>query len=126
MILGIGLDIVDKSRMEELWQRQGNRLIQRILTAKERGRLPRQQIRLIEYLAGRYAAKEAFAKATGLGIGAALSFQQIEILADPRGKPQISVTQDWHAFHYPGMEIKLHVSITHEKNYAAAQVIIEG
>ena len=74
MIKGIGIDIIELSRIQEIMSRQ-NKLIDRILTANEKQlfeELP--MTRKIEFLAGRFAAKEAFSKAAGTGIGGQLSF----------------------------------------------------
>ncbi|MBM7715821.1 holo-ACP synthase [Siminovitchia sp. FSL H7-0308] len=115
MIAGIGLDLVELDRIERLRQSQP-RFPGRILTQKELMQydtLPAK--RKTEFLAGRFAAKEAFAKALGTGIGKGISFMDIEIGSQSSGKPFIAK---------PAMG-KSHVSITHTKQYAAAQVIIE-
>src|SRR5690625_5305151 len=81
MIKGIGIDIIELNRIEESVHKN-ERFIKRILTDKELdvyNHLQRKR-RKLEFLAGRFAAKEAFAKATGRGIGK-LSFQHIEILS---------------------------------------------
>lgn len=116
MIKGIGVDITELDRMESLINRQP-RLKERILTESEilifeklNGR------RKVEYFAGRFAAKEAFSKANGTGIGKHLSFLDIEIISDDKGKPVISK---------PFSE-GVHLSISHSRDYAVAQVVIEG
>ncbi|MCM3676781.1 holo-ACP synthase [Peribacillus simplex] len=116
MIRGIGVDITELDRMETLINRQP-RLKERILTESEilifeklNGR------RKVEYFAGRFAAKEAFSKANGTGIGKHLSFLDIEIISDDKGKPVISK---------PFSE-GVHLSISHSRDYAVAQVVIEG
>jgi holo-[acyl-carrier protein] synthase len=115
MIKGIGLDIVELKRIQALLERQP-KFIERILTPAERQiYASRHGLRKVEYAAGRFAAKEAFAKARGTGIGRALSFQDVEIKSDISGKPYINK---------PGTK-GVHLSITHTKEYAAAQVIIE-
>ncbi|AXN39248.1 holo-ACP synthase [Peribacillus butanolivorans] len=115
MIKGIGVDITELDRMETLIKRQP-RFKNRILTDKEilifeklNGR------RRIEYFAGRFAAKEAFSKAYGTGIGKHLSFLDIEVITDEKGKPLISK---------PFSE-GVHLSISHSRDYAVAQVVIE-
>jgi holo-[acyl-carrier protein] synthase len=115
MIKGIGIDIVEISRIEEMIKKQG-KFPERILTSNELDCFQSfSGKRKAEYLAGRFAAKEAFSKAYGTGIGSALSFQDMEIMADERGKPYFS---------RPDMK-GIHLSITHSREYAAAQVIIE-
>ncbi|KRG09410.1 holo-ACP synthase [Lederbergia galactosidilytica] len=115
MIKGIGLDIVEINRIEAVSKRQ-NKLPFRVLTEAEREiYFALGEIRKVEFLAGRFAAKEAYAKARGTGIGSQLSFLDIEILPDTLGKPQIRKP----------LFGKAHLSITHTEQYAAAQVIIE-
>lgn len=117
MIFGIGIDIVELSRIETMLSRQA-RFPQRILTEAEYARFTAlSDKRKIEFLAGRFAAKEAFSKAYGTGIGSRLSFQDIETAKDLSGKPVLACAKlDGAA---------AHVSITHTKEYAAAQVVIE-
>lgn len=116
MIIGIGLDIVEVERIANLSIRQ-ERFSKRILTVNELKSYERlSNRRKVEYLAGRFAAKEAYAKARGTGIGSHLSFLDIEIGTDENGKPWIVKPE----FARP------HVSITHTHQYAAAQVVIEG
>lgn len=116
MINGIGIDIIELSRIKKAMNKN-EKFIHRVLTIKEREvflRLKKERRRL-EYLAGRFAAKEAFAKATGKGIGK-LSFQHIEVLSSHQGAPKMSVKG------YEQDEI--FISISHSKDYAVAQVVI--
>lgn len=116
MIKGIGVDIIDIARIEKSLT-NSDRLAKRVLTIKELKIFEsyNNQRRKTEFLAGRFAAKEAFAKAHGTGIGQ-LSFQHIEILANELGAPQIT------AKGYDSE--KLFVSISHSELFAVAQVII--
>ncbi len=117
MIKGIGIDLIELERIRVSMQRN-DRLMKRILTKDEQCIFNKLQSdrRQLEFLAGRFAAKEAFAKACGRGIGK-LSFQHIEILPSTSGAPTITVA---------GYEKdNIFVSITHTKQYAAAQVVIE-
>ncbi|MEW9677259.1 holo-ACP synthase [Lentibacillus sp. L22] len=117
MIRGIGLDMIELSRIRRNIERDSG-LIERVLTDKEQDKLHSftSISRKTEFLAGRFAAKEAFAKAVGTGIGD-LSFHDIEVLTGSAGAPEITVKgyDDVHVF----------ISITHTKEYAAAQVVIE-
>lgn len=117
MIKGIGIDLIELDRIRKSLE-QGEQLIQRILTDKEKEAFYElnSQKRKIEYLAGRFAAKEAFAKATGDGIGK-LSFKDIEILKNEKGAPTITALGYEH--------YKIFISITHTSDYAAVQVVIE-
>ncbi len=115
MIVGMGIDIIELERVKNILERKP-KFVKRILTADEEKYFSSlSENRKIEWFAGRFSAKEAFSKAYGTGIGEKLSFQDISIVPDRNGKPVIQ-----HPF---GM--KAHVSITHTKQYAAAQVILE-
>ena len=115
MISGIGIDIVELSRIEELSNRQP-KFVDRILTNKEKEKYDTYKgRRKTEYLAGRFAAKEAFSKAVGTGIGESLSFLDIEIQSNEKGQPSIVK---------PFSE-GVYLSISHSQDYAAAQVVIE-
>ncbi|TRM11363.1 holo-ACP synthase [Lentibacillus cibarius] len=117
MIIGIGMDIIELERIEGSVKRN-SRFPDRILTEKEKEQyaMLANDRRRAEYLAGRFAAKEAFSKACGRGIGA-IGFRDVEIIRNENGAPKIRV---------PGYEqMNLFVSITHSRDYAAAQVLIE-
>ncbi|MCD8503345.1 MAG: holo-ACP synthase [Bacillaceae bacterium] len=115
MIIGTGIDLVELVRIEDAYHRQP-KFAERILTGKERALFHKLKgRRAIEFLAGRFAAKEAYVKARGTGIGKKNGWQCIDVLPDEKGKPVIFVN---------GIE-KVHVSISHSKDYAIAQVIIE-
>ncbi|AST94126.1 holo-ACP synthase [Sutcliffiella cohnii] len=116
MIKGIGIDIIELSRIEKLMERQPS-FINRILADEERTQFHTLKgKRKLEFLAGRFAAKEAFSKAYGTGIGKHLSFHDIVIANEPTGKPYIQK---------PVGE-NIHLSISHSEQYAVAQVIIES
>lgn len=117
MIKGIGIDLIELARIKDSIK-QNVRLTKRILTESEQSLLSaiNGEQRKVEFIAGRFAAKEAFSKAAGTGIGK-LSFRDIEIIPGESGAPQIKVD---------GFEkYELFISISHGKDYAVAQVIIE-
>jgi holo-[acyl-carrier protein] synthase len=111
MILSVGLDLVEVARIAEAMEKPG--FLERILTPAERA-----QIHTALRVAGRWAAKEAVAKAVGLH----LSWQDVEILNDANGKPQIEIRHaDWNP-----AQRRIHLSITHEKGTAAAVAVLES
>lgn len=115
MIIGIGMDLVEIERIEQLRFKQ-TRFPVRILTRAELDVYETlNEKRKTEFLAGRFAAKEAYSKARGTGIGSELSFLEIEITTDGKGKPMITKPEFG----------RVHLSISHTKSYATAQVIIE-
>lgn len=117
MITGIGLDVVELERIEKI-DRRSEKFRLRILTTKELNIYKGYSAsRRIEFLAGRFAAKEAFAKAKGTGIGASCNFVDIEILPNEQGKPELF---------FKGYAVNGFISITHTKTIAAAQVILQA
>jgi phosphopantetheine--protein transferase-like protein len=106
----VGIDIVDISRMEGIMKRFGDRFLNRVFTDKELDYV-RKRMRIQESLAGRFAAKEAFIKAYGETAG----LKEIEVLQQG-GKPYIE---------FRG-RIYREVSISHERAYAVAVVVIGG
>ena len=90
-MLGIGTDIVEIPRIERVWDRHGPRFAERILTPAERETLGDQTFPW-RFLAKRFAAKEAIAKALGTGIGVSLSWQDLEIRRLPSGAPEVHLS----------------------------------
>ena len=111
MILGVGVDIAKNKRFAS-WLRNEKKIL-RFFHKKE---IDFSKI-TVQMLASRFAAKEAFSKALGTGIGKELSFQDIEILPNKQNKPVIKTEN------YSGA---VHLSISHSKNAAIAQVILEN
>lgn len=131
MIVGLGTDIVEVARIEARVpvagekELQTNRLAKRVLTPSELDIFIKSS-NPGRYLAKRFAAKEAAAKALGTGIGRGVSFQHIEISNDDNGAPKITFT-DGAAQRLVLLGGKSgHVSIADEKHYATATVILES
>lgn len=124
-IIGIGTDIVEVERIAAVLARHAESFNSRLLTEKELA-LAAKKGNPATFYAGRWAAKEACAKALGCGIGASCNFTDIEILNDVSGKPQITLTGSGKsAFEHLGGK-KIMLSISHERHYAVATVIISG
>src|ERR1041385_360357 len=100
MIVGLGLDLVEIARIEEAMENP--RFIFRVLTDAERA-----MCRTPQCVAGRWAAKEAIAKAIGLP----LMWQEVEILPDETGAPRVKITNT----SFDPVRLRIHVSITHER-----------
>lgn len=116
MIAGIGVDILDLDHMESVCQKQPS-IYKKILTSRELEIYEkRSEKRKLEFLAGRYAAKEAFSKAMGTGIGKTVTFQNVTILNNERGQPYV--------YESP-FEGNVFISISHSKQAAVAQVVLE-
>ena len=121
MIVGIGTDIVEIARLAKSLENVKAHCFSAAEIAyccKFRDPLP--------HFAGRWAAKEAFAKAIGSGFGCDCAWEDLEILNDERGKPVVNITGTaLQIFEKIGGKT-IHLSISHEKNYATAFVILEG
>lgn len=87
-MLAIGTDLLDSRRLEGTLARHGERFIQRILTPAEQ-QLYYQRGATLNFLAKQFAAKEALAKALGTGIAKGVGFQQLEVLRNEQGAPQV-------------------------------------
>ena len=125
MIAGIGVDIAETSRIERLAERYGDRFVERILTPSERAEFERRG-RPVNYLATRFAAKEAVAKALGTGIGKQLSFQSIEIKNDAAGRPLLKLLDGVDRAILGRDDVKALLSISDERRYAVAMVVLEA
>jgi len=128
MIIGIGHDIVQVDRIAAVLEgKAGKRFMERIFTSHERELAERYiGARLYQFAAGRFAAKEAVAKAFGTGLGAVLSFTDIELSKDASGKPCCSLTFGaWERLGLSPEQVKLHVTITHEHHLASAFAVVE-
>ncbi|MEC8307061.1 MAG: holo-ACP synthase [Chlamydiota bacterium] len=114
---GIGTDIVAISRIAHLLERFPKRFVRRILTPDEKRRAD-QLADPLPFIAGRFSAKEALAKALGSGIGSLLRWKEIEILNHPiTGSPRITLLGEaQQRFDFPQMR----VSISHCREYAIA------
>ena len=123
MIYGIGIDIVKVERMREAVRKWEERFLQRVFTPDE-----------IEYcyhkrdpfpsLSVRFAAKEAVIKASGSGVS--IPLVDIEVVNDERGNPTIQPGGALRAFFRENALSKVHLSLSHEKEYGIAFVVLEG
>lgn len=120
-IYGVGIDLVKVERIEQALLRHGDRFRKRIFTETEVGFCEKMKNRTLSY-AGRFAAKEAFSKALGTGLRGAIGWREIEVLDNERTRPGIRVAGRAQAA-LGGR--KVHLSITHLDDYAAAVVVIE-
>jgi len=127
MIVGIGTDLLQMSRLQAAYERTQGRLAKRILGDEEyevfQHRLSRNRKRGMAYLATRFAAKEAFSKAIGLGMHMPMSWRSLQTLNEPSGKPYTKYSgallrfmedKQWHA----------HVTVTDEQEMVMAFVVV--
>ncbi|GGQ10096.1 holo-ACP synthase [Shewanella litoralis] len=123
-IVGMGTDIVEIARIHEQRERLGDRLAKRVLTEFELA-IYMQSNQAARFLAKRFAAKEAAAKALGTGIGRGVSFQHIHIDNDANGAPIIRFTDGALARLTQLGGSRGFISIADEQHYAVATVILE-
>jgi holo-[acyl-carrier protein] synthase len=92
LIKGLGSDFVEIERIKKSVERHGTHFLNRILSQQEQDYCYQFQ-EPFSHIAGRFAAKEAIAKAMGTGIGALLSWLDIEIINDTQGKPIVTLSE---------------------------------
>ncbi|MGD9592658.1 MAG: holo-ACP synthase [Candidatus Berkiella sp.] len=123
MIMGIGTDLVSLARIEILLLRFGQKFTKRILTDPELAHF-QSSSNPVSYLAKRFAAKEAVAKAFGTGIGAHLSFNEISVTNLPSGQPTVAFIGKSKEYVQMSPMKSLHISLSDEKAFALAFVVI--
>lgn len=116
MILGIGCDIVETKRIHKLYESRPEQFLSKIYSKAEQ--LKFKENNSIAYLAKRFAAKEAVAKALGQGIGE-LAFNEIEILNNEKGAPFVNILKSGYE------HLIFHISLSDEKTLAIAYAVIE-
>jgi holo-[acyl-carrier protein] synthase len=128
MIIGIGTDLVGIERIARVLQgRHGELFLRRVLTKNELAMLEtrnKQPSRVNEFVAGRWAAKEAVAKALGCGIGAMVAFSDIEVLGNELGQP-IGRLSNVAQRRLGAQQLRIHISISHAEGFAVAYALIE-
>lgn len=123
MIVGIGTDIVAVDRLRGMWERHGDRALDKLLAPDERDDFARAADKG-RFLAKRFAAKEAFAKAFGTGVRPPVLLPAIAISHDELGKPVF----EFHgqlAEIVENRQLTAHLSISDEADYAIAYVLLE-
>ena len=124
MIQGIGIDLVENDRIEKIISKWGQKFLQRVFSDGEIKYCGRHIQSSLHYGA-RFAAKEAFLKALGIGLGRGVKLREIEVVHDDQGKPDLSLHGEAN-LQIEKREIKrIHLSLTHTKNYATAIVLLE-
>ena len=125
MIKGIGIDVVDIQRIEAATNRWRDRFLNKVFTREELSSLPIPPRRW-EYLAGRFAAKEAFFKALGTGLGKGLSFCDAWVVNHDSGRPEMMISKKAGGVLKKREIGSIHLSISHEKGVAVAVVVLES
>jgi holo-[acyl-carrier protein] synthase len=125
MILGTGIDIIEVTRIAASYEKFGERFVNRILLPDEIAYC-RSHKDPAPFLAARFAAKEAISKAFGTGIGAALSWQDMEVRRKESGEPYVVLYGKGEQLFAARNAKRLLISLSHTANYAAAMAILEA
>jgi len=123
-ILGLGLDVVDLERVGRLYARYGDGFARRFCLPGER--LPRTGAGLVQHLGGLFAAKEAVLKALGTGWAQGLGLQHVEVVRGAGGAPGVRLHRAAKERAASLGVSRIHLSITHDRGYAAAVAVLEG
>ena len=122
MIKGIGTDIIEVERIKNICEKYGQRFLDRIFTRTEQEYCESFNDTKFVHYAARYAMKEAFSKAIGTGITQGFKFNEVGIINNESGKPDLVLSghmqEKWNMF-------KFHVSISHTRDYAVAYLVME-
>lgn len=128
-IAGIGTDIMYVSRIERAYLRFGSRFLDRILGEQEKAifarRYQRDPQRGLRFLATRFAAKEAFSKAIGLGMRMPMAWSRMQTLNAPSGKPTVVLSgdlKDWYSSRFGAA----HITLTDESDLVMAFAVVES
>ena len=127
MIKGIGIDSIEQDRIYRILSKYGYRFQDKILGPEEKKEIEikSNQFQKARYLSNNFACKEALSKALGLGIAGGVSFKEIQILRDPKGKPYINLSGNTKKISNKLDIQNIYVSITDTSNLSTAFVIGE-
>lgn len=123
MIAGVGTDIVAVARLGRLYERHGERALDKLLAPSERAGFQKAKDPG-RFLAKRFAAKEAFGKALGIGVAHPASLPNIAVTHDALGKPILDFAPEL-ASYLSERKLSAHLSISDEADYAIAFVVLE-
>lgn len=124
MIFGVGIDLVNIPRMETVLERWGDRFVNRVFTRQE-AEVCYRKAHPASSFALRFAAKEAFSKALGLGMRKGVRWRDIEVVHLPGGRPSLKLRGKSHEICREQGIVRLHLSLSDEGAYGAAVVILE-
>ena len=123
MIFGVGTDIVAVARLGALYERHGERALEKLLAPAERARFDSTSDPA-RFLAKRFAAKEALGKALGIGVAVPATLPNVAVMNDALGKPFFEYSPDL-ACYLAERRLSAHLSISDERDFALAFVVLE-
>jgi holo-[acyl-carrier protein] synthase len=124
MIYGIGIDLVENSRMERIIKKWGPKFVNRIFSEGEIKYCGRH-VNSSTHYGARFAAKESFLKALGIGLGMGVKLNDIEVINDENGKPALVLCGEAKTQILKRKITEVHLSLTHTQKYATAIVLLE-
>lgn len=124
MVIGLGIDIVQNDRIERIIEKWGDKFLKKFFSEKELEFISKTRNRNQRY-AGNYAVKEAFSKALGTGFRKGLRIRDIMVMRDNKGKPYVVLNGSAKGYVENIGANKIQASISHEKDYSVAIVIVE-
>jgi len=125
MIVGTGIDIAEVDRIRQTIERFGRRFIERVFTEEEI-RYCESKANKVERYAARFAAKEAAMKAIGTGWNRGVTWRDVEVRRSPGHRPTMAFHRRAGEFFAKLGATRAHLSLTHTKEFAMAQVILEN
>lgn len=123
MVLGVGIDVIEVERIASVVRRHGERFLRRIFTPLE---VERSHGNRDQYLASRFAAKEAAFKALGTGWGGGVKWIDVEVANLATGAPVMTLAGAAQMRAESMGVTRIHVTISHTAGHAMAQVLLEG
>jgi len=124
MIYGIGIDLVENIRMEKIINKWGTKFLTRIFSIGEIKYCGKHANSSTHYGA-RFAAKESFLKALGIGLGMGVKLSDIEVINDEKGKPVLVLCGEAKTQIEKRKITEIHLSLTHTQKYSTAMVLLE-
>ena len=124
MIFGIGVDVLDITRIEKLLARYESRFIDHLLTALEKEQYADTN-RGVHYLATRFSGKEAISKALGTGLRKPMTLHAVSILNDLVGKPELVFDKTLDKFLRSREVNRIHISFSHEGSLLTSFAVVE-
>jgi len=121
MVIGIGIDIIEISRIRESIEKYGDHFLEKIFTPNEIA-YSESKANKYQHYAARFSAKEAVSKALSTGWNSEFSWQNIEIFNEPTGMPYVKLSGNLESFLSTDKELK--ISMSHSRDYVTCVAII--
>ena len=125
MIAGIGVDLVDRTRIDRLLDEYGEQFIGRVLNKEEQVQYSNSS-RKSWFVANRFAAKEAISKALGTGLRYPVTLLSIGVLSNEHGRPEFCFSEALQAYLQSRKIAGAHLSLSHENDLVCAMVVLES